>query len=83
VNARPPSVGDGEAVVGVNDGEAVAGEAVAAEAEGDDVVAVAEGEDVVLIGAGPVAGGVAEQATASAATAHKVATAAGPAVRLI
>jgi hypothetical protein len=81
VNAGPASVGDGETVAG----KAVAGKAVAGEAVvGEAVVAVAEAEDVVVIGAGPVAGGVAEHATDSAAIAHRVATAAAaPAMRVI
>jgi hypothetical protein len=81
VNAVPGSVGDGEPVVG----EAVVGEAVVGEAVvGEAVVAVAEADDVVLTGAGPVDGGVAEHATDSTATAHRVAMAAGaPAMRVI
>jgi hypothetical protein len=68
VNAVLASAGDGEAVVG--DGEAV--------------VAVGDADDVVVIGAGPVADGVAEHATVSAAIAHRVAIAtAGPAMRVI
>jgi hypothetical protein len=86
VNAVPASVGDGEAVVG----EAVVGEAVVGEAvvggrvSGEAVAAMAEPDDVVVLGAGPVAGGVAEHATDSAAIAHRVVTAAArPAKRVI
>jgi hypothetical protein len=75
VNAVLASVGDGEAVVG---------KAVVAVGDGEAVVAVAEADDVAPIGAGPVAGGVAEHATDSAAIAHRVARApTGPAMRVI
>jgi hypothetical protein len=81
VNAVPASVGDGEAVVG----EAVVGEAVVGgRVGGEAVAAMAEPDDVVVLGAGPVAGGVAEHATDSAAIAHRVAmAAAAPAMRVI
>jgi hypothetical protein len=86
VNAVLASAVVGVAVVGVAVvGEAVVGEAVVGEiAVGEAVVAVAEADDVVVIGAGPVAGGVAEHATDSAAIAHRVAmAAAGRAMRVI
>jgi hypothetical protein len=85
VNAVLASAGDGEAVVG----ETVVGETVVAADDGEAVVgkavvAVAAADDVAPIGAGPVAGGVAEHATDSAAIAHTVARApAGPAMRVI
>jgi hypothetical protein len=76
VNAVLASAGDGEAVPG----EALVGRATAGEA----VVAVAEADDVAVIGAGPVAGGVAEHATDSAAITPRVAMAAArPAMRVI
>jgi hypothetical protein len=79
VNAVLAWVGDAEAVAAVGDGGGVV-----APGDGEAVVAVAEADDVVVIGAGPVAGGVAEHATVSAAIAPRVAmAAAGPAMRVI